>query len=69
MSLPVHATMILAPGRLLRAPEQIGASNMVVVADLGTAHATEKFLCPIGAGTVEAVSLFVIDPLHFKAGM
>jgi hypothetical protein len=42
---------------------------MVVVADLGTAHAREKFFGPIGASAVQAVSLLVIDALHFEAGM
>src|SRR5947208_3181134 len=42
---------------------------MVMVADLGTAHTAEKFLCPIRASAVEAVSLFVIDTLHFEAAM
>ena len=39
---------------------------MVMVANFGAAHAAEKFLCPIRAGAVEAVRLFVIDPLHFE---
>jgi hypothetical protein len=39
---------------------------MVMVANLTTAHAAEKFLRPIGAATVEAVSLLMIDPLHFE---
>ncbi len=36
---------------------------MVVVPNLGAAHAAEKFLCPIGASAVEAVRLLVIDAL------
>jgi hypothetical protein len=42
---------------------------MVVVADLGTAHAREKFLCPIGASAVEAVRLLMVDPFHFEMGV
>ena len=48
-----HAAVILAPSRLLRVAEQIRASDMVVVADLGAAHAAEKFLRPIRASAVE----------------
>jgi hypothetical protein len=36
---------------------------MMMVADLGAAHTAEKFLGPICACAVEAVSLFMIDPL------
>ena len=42
---------------------------MVVVTDLAAPDAAEKFLGPIGAGAVEAVSLLVVDPLHFKAAI
>ena len=40
---------------------------MVMVADFSAAHAAEKFLRPVRAGTVEAVGFLMIDPLHFKA--
>jgi hypothetical protein len=39
------------------------------MADLGPAHAAKKFLCPIGACAVQAVGLFVVDALHFEAGV
>ena len=42
---------------------------MVMMADLGTAHTAEKFLCPIRASAVKAVCLFMIDTLHFEAAM
>jgi hypothetical protein len=38
--------------------------DMMVVADLCPAHTAKKFLGPIRASAVEAVSLFMIDPLH-----
>jgi hypothetical protein len=38
---------------------------MMVDADLGTAQAAEMFLSLIGASTVEAVSLLMVDALHF----
>jgi hypothetical protein len=37
-----------------------------MVADFGTANAAKKFLGPIRASAVEAVSLFVVDPAHFE---
>jgi hypothetical protein len=39
---------------------------MMVVANLGTPHAAEKFLCQIRASAVEAVRLFVM-PLGLGA--
>ncbi len=42
---------------------------MVVVTNLGTTHAAEKFFCPIGASAVQAVRLLVIDPLHLIAAV
>jgi hypothetical protein len=41
----------------------------MMVANLSPAHAAEKFLRPIGAGTVQAVRFFVIDTLHFEPAM
>jgi hypothetical protein len=38
-------------------------------ADLGATQAAEIFLCLIGAGTVEAVRLLMVDALHFEAFM
>jgi len=40
-----------------------------MVSDFRAAHTAEKFLCPIRASAVKAVSLFMIDALHFKAAM
>jgi hypothetical protein len=40
---------------------------MMMVADLGAAHAAEKLFRPIRASAVEAVRLFVIDTLHLEA--
>jgi hypothetical protein len=42
---------------------------MVMMPDLGAAHAAEKFLCPIRASAVEAVGFLMIDALHFKAAV
>lgn len=39
---------------------------MMVMAGLSAAKAPEIFLRPIRASVVEAVSLLMIDPLHFK---
>ena len=38
---------------------------MMMVAGLGAAHPAEKFLGPIRAGAVKAISFFVINALHF----
>ena len=38
-----------------------------MVPNLGTAHAAEKFLCPIGASAVERIGVLMVDPLHFEA--
>ena len=40
---------------------------MMMMPDFSAPHAAEKFLGPIRASAVEAVSIFVIDPLDFKA--
>jgi hypothetical protein len=42
---------------------------MVMVPNLGTAHAAEKFLCPIGASAVERIGVLMVDPLHFEAAV
>jgi hypothetical protein len=54
---------------LSRVLEQINARDVVMVADLGAAHAGEKFLCPIRTGAVRAVGFLVIDALHFEAAV
>ena len=41
----------------------------MVMPDLGTPHAAEKFLRPIRASAVQAVRLFVVDALHLITGM
>jgi len=33
-------------------PKKISAGEMVVMSDLGAAHAAENFLCPIGASAI-----------------
>jgi len=52
----------------LRVAQQIGARDVVVVPDLTPAHAAEKFLCAIGAGTVQAIGFLVVDALQFRSG-
>jgi hypothetical protein len=41
----------------------------LMMAGLGATHAAEKFFGPIRASAVEAISLFVIDALHFVSGI
>lgn len=64
-----HAAMILAPGRLLRIAKQIGSGDVVVMADLGAAKAAEIALSIVRASAVFAISLLMIDALHFEAGV
>jgi hypothetical protein len=40
----VHSPVILPPRRLLRIPDQVRASDAMVMADLAPAHPAEKFL-------------------------
>jgi hypothetical protein len=40
---------------------------VIVNADLGSTQAAEIFLSLIGASAVEAISLLMVDPLHFEA--
>jgi hypothetical protein len=56
------AAVIFALRSLLGVPEQVGASDMMVVADLAATHAAEKLLCPVRASAVEAVGLLMVDP-------
>ena len=66
----VHPAMILAPCRLLGIADQIGARDMVMVADLRPAEAGEELLGPIRINAPRiAVELLVIDPLHGEAGL
>jgi hypothetical protein len=60
------ATIVFAPGSFLGITEQVRASKVMVVANLGTAHAAEKFFRPIRACAVQAVGFFVVDALISK---
>jgi hypothetical protein len=61
-----NAAVIFAPRCFLSIPEQISARDMMMVADLGAAHAAEKFLGPIRARNRQeenaAIGLNVIVP-------
>ena len=63
------AAQVLAPGCLLGVAEQVGPGDVMMVAEFGPAQAGEVGLCAVRAGTVDAVSVLVIDALHGKAGM
>jgi len=45
---------------------KIGAGDVVVVTDLTATHAREEASASSASGA-DAVSLFVVDPLHFKS--
>lgn len=61
--------MIFAPRGLLREPYEVRPGDVVVVANLRATEAAEKTLRYIGASAVEAVSLLVVDAVHFVAGV
>jgi hypothetical protein len=48
----------------LSVPEQVGACDVMMMADLATPHPAEELFCPIRAGTVQAIGFLVVDPLH-----
>ncbi len=50
----------------LRIAEQIRASDMVMVADLGAAHTAEKFLRPIRASAVQRIGLLWLIALNLE---
>src|SRR5438445_11497844 len=62
-----QSAVIFPPSGLLCEAQQIWASDVMVMPNLGTPHAGKELFRPIGAGAVETVSLFMIDPLHFIA--
>ena len=63
------AAEVLTPRCLLGIAEEIRPSDMVVMPELTTAQAGEVGLRAIGAGTVEAVAVLVVDALHGEAGV
>src|SRR5579885_3762624 len=42
---------------------------MVMMADFRAAHPAEKFLRPIRASAILRIGFFMVDALHFKAGV
>jgi len=60
---------VLPPCRFLGVADEIGAGDVVVMAQLAAAQAGEVGLCPVGAGTVDAVAILMVDPLHGELGM
>jgi hypothetical protein len=61
--------VILTPYGFLCEPGEVGAGNMMVVADLRPAHPAKEALGLIGASAVEAVCLSMVDPVHRVAAM
>jgi hypothetical protein len=61
-----HAAVVFPPESFLSIPEQIDARDMMMVASFGPTPPPEIFLCHVRAGTVEAIGLLMIDPLHFE---
>jgi hypothetical protein len=65
------AAMILAPGRFLREADQIGAGDVVVVPDLGPAHAREERLGVVRVNLLfrDAVGFLVVYPVQREPGV
>ena len=64
--------MSFAPRKFLRKPDQIRACNMVMVANLATAHAGEEAfrVVRVRLGAVlEAIGFLVVDPVKRVASM
>lgn len=60
----VHLPMLLAPSSLLRRPDQVNPGHMMVVPDLGPAHAAAKAFRAVGAGARRgAVEFPMVAPL------
>jgi hypothetical protein len=64
------APMILTPGALLREPGEVRAGEVVMMADLGAAHAGEERLGVVRVDPAfQAVGFLVVDPVHREAAM
>ena len=64
--------VILPPRALLREADQVGASNVMMVADLAAPHAGEERLGGIRVDielTTEAVCLLMIDAVKLETGV
>jgi len=61
--------VILAPCGFLGEPDQVRAGDVVMMADFRPAHPAKEALRIVRAGTVEAVSLLVVDAVHDEAAM
>jgi len=64
-----YSAIVLTPWGLLRISEQVCSSDMVVNANCSPAQAAEILFGLVRAGTVKAISLLMIDALHFKPFM
>jgi hypothetical protein len=63
------AAEVLAPGRLSGVTDEIGSGDVVVMSEFAAAQAGEIGFRGIGAGTVDAEAVLVVDPLHGEAGV
>jgi hypothetical protein len=59
-----HAAVILAQSAFLRVAKQIDTANMVMMPNFSAADTAEILLGGVRAGSVGAVSLLMVDPLH-----
>ena len=65
------SAMILAPCRFLREADQVGAGDMVMVADFAAAHAAEKALGVVRVDFADrqAVGFLMVDPVQLIPGV
>jgi hypothetical protein len=61
-----HAAVILAPSAFLSIAKEIGARDVVMMANLRAAQPGEVRLRLIGARAIEAVGFLAINPSHFE---
>ena len=61
--------IILFPSHLASVSVQVFAADMVVLANFRPAHPAVKTLRYVCASAVQAVSLLVIDSLHYITGV
>jgi hypothetical protein len=58
--------VVLSPRAFLSTPQKGRTGNVVMDANLRSAHTREKFICPIGASVVHRIDFLVVDTLNLK---
>jgi hypothetical protein len=64
-----HAAIIFPPRRFLRIPEQVIASDVMMVPGFDTTQPREIAFRQIGASAVQTLGLLVVETFHLKTAM